>query len=193
MFCDKDIIERLNHTPILTDIDVAEISGDEILLKFYFMLGNILTDTFYSHTLTEEGVCRTINPITANLFYRDDVVDPEFLKQIQFKINEIEPQHWTMDGGYTPNKIENYPLRAYDNGKINGFNLYVKILEDMVENMDTTCRVNPLDIKIALHHPAEVISAKGFFLVPYNKSVTLAVKPQITRTSDNLKNYDYTV
>jgi hypothetical protein len=79
-------------------------------------------------------------------------------------------EFWSMEEGYTPNKIENYPLRAYDSGKINGFNFYV-----------------------VLHHPAEVYSSKNFFTVPFNKSVTFTVTPQITKTSESLRNYEPSV
>ncbi len=98
-----------------------------------------------------------------------------------------------MEEGYTQNKIDNYPLRTYDKGKTNGFNLYVKISESTLENMDKTCRKNTLGVKIALHHPAEVMSSKDFYTVPFNKSVTFTVEPQITKTSDDLKKYDPSV
>jgi hypothetical protein len=156
-------------------------------------MGHVQKDAFYSSTLTEEGVCRTINPINAKLIFRQESVDPKFLTQYQFESYGIDPQFWSMEEGYTQNKIDNYPLRVYDKGKTNGFNLYVKIPETTLENMDKTCRKNPLGVKIALHHPAEVLSSKDFFTVPFNKSVTFTVEPQITKTSDDLKQYDPSV
>jgi hypothetical protein len=193
MICDKNVADKLNHTPILSDIDMKKSLGDTLLLDIYFCLGNIRKGAFYTNTLTEQGVCRTINPINAKLIFREDTVDPLFLKQYQFESYDIDPKFWSMEKGYAENEIDNYPLRTYDSGKTNGFNFYVKIPKATLENMDTTCRLNPLDIKIALHHPAEVLSSKNFFTVPYNKSVTFTVKPQITKTSDNLKNYDPSV
>jgi hypothetical protein len=98
-----------------------------------------------------------------------------------------------MEEGYTPNKIENYPLRAYDSGKINGFNFYAKIDDNKLRDMDRTCQENPLDVNVVLHHPAEVHSSRNFFTVPFNKSVTFTVTPQITKTSESLRNYEPSV
>jgi hypothetical protein len=194
MICDKSVAEKLNHTPILTDIDMKKFLGDTMLVDIYFMVGNVQKKTFYSNTLTEEGVCRTVNPISAKEIFRQDSVDPKFLTQYQFEsYGDLDPKFWSMEEGYYRNKIDNYPLRVYDGGKTNGFNLYVKIDKSRLENLDTTCHSNPLGVKIALHHPAEVLSSKDFFTVPYNKSVTFTVKPQITKTSDDLKKYDPSV
>jgi hypothetical protein len=193
MICDKSVAEKLNHTPILTDIDMKKFLGDTMLVDIYFMVGDVEKDSYFSNTLTEEGICRTINPINANEIFRNDSVDPKFLTQYQFESYDIHPKFWSMEEGYTRNKIYNYPLRTFDGGKKNGFNLYVKIPESTLENMDTACQSNPLDVKIALHHPAEVLSSKHFFTVPYNKSVTFTVKPQIMKTSEDLKKYDPSV
>jgi hypothetical protein len=193
MICDKNVAEKLNHTPILTDIDMNKFLGDTMLVDINFFMGNVQKETFYSNTLTEEGVCRTINPITANEIFRQYTVDPVFLTLYQGESHDIDQKFWSMEEGYTRNKIENYPLRVYDSGKSNGFNLYVKIPKNTLKVIDTTCRRNPLGMKIALHHPAEVLSSKKFYTVPYNKSVTFTVKPQITKTSDDLKKYDPSV
>jgi hypothetical protein len=193
MICDKNVAKKLNHTPILTDIDMNKFLGDTMLVDIHFLLGNVIKESFYTNTLTEQGVCRTINPINAKLIFREDSVDPIFLSQYQFESHDIDPKFWSMGEGYAENEIENYPLRAYDSGKINGFNLYVKIPKNTLKNIDTTCRLNPLSVKIALHHPAEVLSSKNFFAVPYNKSVTFTVKPQITKTSNDLRKYDPSV
>jgi hypothetical protein len=193
MICDKNFAKKLNHIPVLTDIDMKKFLGDTMLVDIYFMVGDVQKKTCYSNTLTEEGVCRTINPISAKEIFRNDSVDPKFLSQYQFDSHDIHPKFWSLEEGYTQNKIDNYPLRTYDGGMISGFNLYVKIPESTLQNMDKTCRRNPLGLKIALHHPTEVLSSKHFFTVPYNKSVTFTVKPQITKTSDDLKKYDPSV
>jgi hypothetical protein len=194
MICDNSVAEKLNHTPILSNIDIKKFLGDTMLVDVLFFMGNVRKEAFYSNTLTEEGVCRTINPINAKEIFRNDSVDLKFLTQYQFgSYGDMDPKFWSMEEGYTRNKIDNYPLRVYDGGKINGFNLYVKIPKSTLENIDTACQPNPLGVKIALHHPAEVLSSKHFFTVSYNKSVTFTVKPQITKTSDDLKKYDPSV
>jgi hypothetical protein len=190
MICDNSVAEKLNHTPTLTEIDMKKFLGDTMLVDIYFMVGNVRKEAFYSNTLTEEGVCRTINPINEKEIFRNDSVDPQFLSQYQFEsYGDMDPKFWSIEEGYTRNKIDNYPLRVYDGGKENGFNFYVKIPKRALEDIDTTCRRNPLGMKIALHHPAEVLSSKHFFTVPFNKSVTFTVKPQITKTSEDLNKY----
>jgi hypothetical protein len=164
-----------------------------MLVDVHFFMGHVRKEAFYSNTLTEEGVCRTINPINAKLIFRQESVDSKFLTEYQFESHSIDPHFWSMEEGYTKNKIDNYPLRVYDKGKTNGFNLYVKIPGSTLENVDKICRKNPLGVKIALHHPAEVLSSKDFFTVPFNKSVTFTVEPRITKTSDDLKQYDPSV
>jgi hypothetical protein len=129
MVCDKNVAEKLNHTLNLTDIDMKKFLGDTLLLDIYFLEGTVRKQTFYSNTLTEQGMCRTINPINAELIFREDTVDPKFLTQYQFESYGIDLKFWSMDEGYAESEIENYPLRAYDSGKTNGFNLYVKIPE----------------------------------------------------------------
>jgi hypothetical protein len=189
MICDKNIHEKLNHTPSTIETNVPERLGDEILLDIYFVFGNELIKIYYSNTLNNEGVCRTFNSIDAKLIFRNDTVDPKFLAQYQLRACEVEPNFWDIEKGYESNKIGSYPLRAFDIGKSGGFNFYVKIHESTLENMDTTCRVNPLDVKIAVHHPAEVTSSKNFFLVPHNKSVSFVINPKITKTSESLSSF----
>jgi hypothetical protein len=189
MICDKTIHDKVNHTPITIETNLPERLGDEILLDIYFVFGNELIKAHFSNTFNEEGVCRTFNSIDAKLIFRNDSVDPKFLAQYQLKAREVEQKYWSIEKGYESNEIKSYPLRAFDIGKSGGFNFYVKIHESTLENMDTACRVNPLDVKIAVHHPAEVISSKNFFLVPTNKSVSFVVNPKITRTSESLSSF----
>jgi hypothetical protein len=189
MICDGNIHDRLNHTPITIETNVPERLGDEVLLDIYFVFGNELIKTYFSNTLNEEGVCRTINSIDAKVIFRSDSVDPKFLAQYRLKARGVEPNFWDIQKGYESNEIKSYPLRAFDIGKSGGFNFYVKIHESTLENMDTSCRVNPLDVKIAVHHPAEVVSSKNFFLAPTNKSVSFVVSPKLTKTSESLSSY----
>jgi hypothetical protein len=63
-------------------------------------------------------------------------------------------------------------------------------LRDAQGNIDKQCRSNPEFIKIALHHPAEVALKTSFVKMPIYKSVSMMVKPKITKTSDSLKSYD---
>jgi hypothetical protein len=59
-----------------------------------------------------------------------------------------------------------------------------------LKEISDLCRKSPQSIKITLHHPAEVLHENSFIEVPFNKSVSVVVKPKITRTSESLKSYD---
>jgi hypothetical protein len=193
MICDKNIHDKLNHSSRTMELNVPERLGDQILLDIYFVYGNELIKTYSSNTLNEEGVCRTFNSIDAKLIFQYDSVDPKFLAQYQLRAHEVDPKFWDIEKGYESNKINNYPLRAFDIGKSGGLNFYLKIHKSTLENMGTTCRENPLDVKIALHHPAEVSSSINFFLASSNKSVSFVISPKITRTLKSLSSFGASV
>jgi hypothetical protein len=94
-------------------------------IQTLFFLGNVKTVKYYANTITNEGICKTFNPIEAKLIFRNDTVDPVFFTQYQFNAFGIKPQYWSMEDGYTPGKIDNYPYRAFDKGQNNGLNIYI--------------------------------------------------------------------
>jgi hypothetical protein len=183
------------HKARMTEFQMPEVLEKD-LKYFYFFLGiDTQSLTYYAHTLTQEGICKSYNVLNANLIFRNETVDPEFLAQYQSKESGTNPHFWSIEEGYVPDKIDNYPLRAYDNGQNSGFTIHVKdsIEDEIIQNMDTTCRRNPTNLKIALHHPAEVVDSKKFVDVPFNKSMKYFVKPKISKISENLKSYDPSV
>jgi hypothetical protein len=134
----------------------------------------------------------TFNSIRATFIFRNDTVDPEFLENYESEIylkelSKMEPQEWNIEIGYTPNRMQYYPLRSLRKGLENG--LTVKLASPTLE-IDTTCREDPQSIKIALHHPAEVPLENNFITVQFNQSVQVMIRPKITRTSESLKSYD---
>jgi hypothetical protein len=155
-----------------------------------FFLGNVKAVTYFANTLTKEGICKTFNPVEAQIIFRNDTVDPAFFNQYQFNAFGIKPQYWSMDEGYTPGKIDNYPYRVFDIGQNNGLNIYVKSSNDILQNFDSVCHTNPQNLKIAIHHPAEIPDPTSFFQIPFNKSATYFIKPVITKTSESLSDYD---
>jgi hypothetical protein len=188
--CEKKLSEELNHTPLLSDPNI-----DKFLLTSVwgsvpsYHWCNIETDFYYSNTLTEYGLCMTYNPISANLIFRNDTVDPVFIEQYESRTFGTDPISWDMENGYTLKKMKSYPLRALDKGSQNGLRFEFKRTD--LENIDTVCRKDPQSIKIAVHHPAEVVSNKNSFVtVPFNKSFTFLVRPSITKSSESLRSYD---
>jgi hypothetical protein len=161
--------------------------------EILFFLGNVKTLKYYANTINKEGICKTFNPVPAEAIFRTETVDPAFFDQYQFNTYGIKPQYWSMEEGYTPGKIDNYPYRIFDKRQNNGLNIYVKNFKNMLQNFDSVCHTNPQNLKIALHHPAEVVDSTKFFQVPFNKSVTYFIKPMITKTSEGLRSYNPSV
>jgi hypothetical protein len=161
--------------------------------EILFFLGNVKAVMYYANTLTKEGICKTFNPVEAQIIFRNDTVDPAFFGQYQFNAHRIKPQYWSMEEGYTPGKIDNYPYRVFDIGQNNGLNIYVKNFKNILQNFDSVCHTNPQNLKIALHHPAEIANPTSFFQIPFNKSATYFIKPMITKTEESLSVYDPSV
>jgi hypothetical protein len=191
--CEKNLSDELNHSPLLNDdLDFAEFAK---FWMFYtttsFYWCNIETIFFYSTSLTEDGLCMTFNPVKTNWIFRNDTVDPVFIKQYEKIKHGTEPKNWDMENGYTLKTLKNYPLRALDKGAQNGLKLYRIVYKFGLDDVDTTCRKDPRDVKVAVHHPAEVVSNKNSFVtVPFNKSFTFLVRPSITKSSESLRSYD---
>lgn len=196
LICDETVHSELSYaSPLQNDLDVGDFLLKSTILSMsgYFSTSTTTND-YYAVTLTEDGLCMTYNPIDANFIFRNETVDPKFINEYQLVSNGIDPQFWSMDEGYDSSRIEfdNYPIRVFDNDEDNGYTIYVRATNGLLENIDPVCRKNPTNIHIALHHPAEVVS-KRFYLIPFNKSVSFAVKPQITKTSEGLKLYEPSV
>jgi amiloride-sensitive sodium channel len=191
--CEKNVSEELNHSPLLNDdFDFAEFVQHWMFYTttstYWF---NIETNFFFSITLTEDGLCFTFNPIKANSIFRNDTVDPVFFKQYEPYFQGTETKNWDMKNGYTLKTMKNYPLRALEKGAQNGLKLYRKVLKHELTEVDTTCRKDPRDVKVAVHHPAEVVSNRNSFVtVPFNKSFTFLLRPSITKSSESLRSYD---
>jgi hypothetical protein len=101
------------------------------------------------------------------------------------------PLLWNMEDGYTKNSMKNYPLRSFDKGLENGLKINLYTEKCSLRNVDTLCQSRPRNVKIALHHSAEIISNQNnYFEVPFNKSVSIVIYPKITRTSESLESYD---
>jgi amiloride-sensitive sodium channel len=188
--CEKQISGELNHKPLLSDpkIDKFLLSRVWENVPSYHWC-NIETFYFYSFTLTEDGLCFTFNPVSASSIFRKDTVDPAFIKQYEPESWGTDTTNWNMENGYNLKTMKNYPLRSLDKGKENGFRFDFKKTD--LADVDTACRKDPLDVKVAVHHPAEVVSNRNSFVtVPFNKSFTFLVRPSITRSSESLRSYD---
>jgi hypothetical protein len=168
------------------------VNKNKFYVQFFNGWRNSFIDDFDSRAVMEDGLCMTFNQISANLIFRNDTVDPKFLRQFKQVSANLEPQSWSIETGYSSDGTHFYPLKSLNSGAESGLGveLTTRGLEDLVENLNGQCRSNPEFIKIALHHPAEVALKTSFISMPFRKSVSMMVKPEITTTSDSLRSYD---
>jgi hypothetical protein len=191
-FCDDYLAQELKHSPLINDIDLFDFMFENrFYVDFYNYWRNSITYQYYSFVLMEDGMCITFNPLSANLIFRNDTVDPKFLKRRSFGSSTMEPQSWNIETGYTANTNQFYPLKSLRKGAESGLEVVlVASVNKTYEDLDRHCRWSPEYIKIALHHPAEVALKTNFINMPFHKIVLMMVKPKITTTSENLRTYD---
>ncbi len=176
--CDQNIMRELKHTPLIND---KELNIAEFLYTEGFYTYQISewcendANQYYSYNLKQNGLCFSYNSIKADMIFRTETVDPAFLSQYEIKsVN-----------------MKNYPLRSFEKGLENGFKIKLYTEKWCLNNVDALCQSHPRNVKIALHHPVEIISnPNDYFEVPFNKSVSIVMKPKITRTSESLMSYD---
>jgi hypothetical protein len=193
-FCEAIQTGELEHSPLINDVDLFDfVDKNKFFVHYVNSWRDSATDEFNSRVLMEDGMCMTFNQISVNSIFRNDTVDPKFLKQFKQVSAKMEPQSWSIETGYTSDGTHFYPLKSLVNGPESGFAVEMVVrhhLRDAQGNIDKQCRSNPEFIKIALHHPAEVALKTSFVKMPIYKSVSMMVKPKITTTSDSLKSYD---
>ncbi len=192
--CDQNTMRELNHTPLINDkeLNIAEFLFTE---GFYTYQINEWCENdanqYYSYNLKQTGMCTTYNSIKADMIFRTEAVDPAFLTEYEIRSFNTMPLLWNMEDGYTKNSMKNYPLRSFDKGLENGLKINLYTEKCSLRNVDTLCQSRPRNVKIALHHSAEIISNQNnYFEVPFNKSVSIVIYPKITRTSESLESYD---
>jgi hypothetical protein len=189
--CDKEISKQLNHTPIadFEDYNMRSFLSGKFGANHNLYWSNVAAKSYYSYKIFEDLSCITFNPIIADWIFRNDTVDPAFLRQYEFYPRKTTPNQWSMEEGYTSKDTRNYPLKSLNKGIQNGLKIVLKNKKINLQTIDTLCQKDPQTVNIALHHPAEVVSKHDFITVPFNKSVTFLVKPKVTKTSDSLRAY----
>jgi hypothetical protein len=194
-FCTKYFGEKLNFEPTLNDADIRKLMNKMSFPSDFFNLWrNSKSTQFTVRVLMEDGYCFTFNSIRTRFIFRNDTVDPAFLKSFEDRtspkeLSKMEPKEWNIEAGYTPNKMQYYPLKFLRKSLENGLTVTMRSLT-YLDDVNTNCREDPQSIKIALHHPAEVPLKTNFITVPFNQTVQLMVKPKITKSSETVKSYD---
>ncbi len=198
-FCDGNFKDKLTHSPSINEIKNLRLFVFDETGRFNMAFSPTWRTSdsgqYASLDVLEDGLCMTFNTMDASIIFRNDTVDPNFIKG-QFGPDPLEftpefkrePVSWDIEAGYDRNSIKSYPLNSLKKGIESGFTVTVETLGEFGE-IDTNCRKEPQNIKIALHHPVEVALKSNLISMPFNKSIQLIVKPKISRTDDSLLSY----
>jgi hypothetical protein len=184
----------LKHKKPYKKLDMLKILNDNGIKLSEYLKWKKMLNPRDLRILTDDGRCETFNAIDANLIFRNDTVDPKFIKDYQTEKKEEgnDPVLWNMEEGYQPG-ISNYPYRSFQCND-NGLQLKLAIFKDRLESLQTFCNKNPRNFKLIFNHPAEVPRvASNRLLIPFNRSVVILITPKITKTSNSLRSYDPSV
>lgn len=112
--------------------------------------------------------------------------------------NSLNSTQWNREIGYTDTETasEHYPFRVFDTdskifpyrvsgaGPDNALNISIYFPKD---ELDPLCNRSARDIKFYLHAPDELPQQNHFFHIPIGKRVSVSVKPNVIRTSNDLR------
>lgn len=137
----------------------------------------------FSETITEEGICMTFNGLSSGEMFHKSILhtEYEYLSETRLSTN------WSLEKGYYSSaNINPYPVRVLGSGF--GAGLYVNLAATNMD-VDYHCR-EAQGFKVLLHNPSEYPQvAKKFIRVTLNRDVTIAIKPQIIKTDNELHEY----
>lgn len=108
------------------------------------------------------------------------------------QIRHDRRSYWNLEKGYDPDIKDNltYPYRVAGSGadrdKLNAW------LESAALHWDSLCRGPIQGYSIVLHVPGEIPQVSKYFsLIPVLQVVSVAVKANIIKTSEGLRDYSY--
>ncbi|KAF2896997.1 hypothetical protein ILUMI_09180, partial [Ignelater luminosus] len=160
----------------------------EVAAKFLWMCiwvnQNMSCDEGLTRTLTEEGVCYTFNMLnrkelfTNMVFYNESFFEHAYLSN-----------NWKLDAGYTKNtEVDVFPRRAKSSGKKASLGILAHLYE---QDLDYICKGPIQGYKIHLHNPAEMPKlSQNYLRAALNQEVLISIQPDITTTSEGLRNYN---
>ncbi|KAK4887600.1 hypothetical protein RN001_003871 [Aquatica leii] len=137
----------------------------------------------FTPVLTSGGVCYSFN-----FFDRDDLfTDNTDLSHLD-NIPHQPLSFWTIDRGYKKKiGINTYPRRSILTGTIGGLEL---VLASSKPQLNNPCRSVLKGYKVILHHPGKLPRYdERDILVPLNELVSVGIKPNMIRTSEELNKY----
>ncbi|KAL5280829.1 hypothetical protein ACFFRR_004689 [Megaselia abdita] len=109
---------------------------------------------------------------------------PKSIQNNSFKTNK-----WCLDDGYKDDSSSVYPFRDYRACPVLGAYF---VLKTNRSEYDSYCQNRFQGHRVILHIPGDTPQVtKEYFKIHTNRDVMVGVKPIVTTTSTNLKNYNY--
>ncbi|KAF5291424.1 hypothetical protein FQR65_LT01735 [Abscondita terminalis] len=142
-------------------------------------------DKFFVPTITSEGVCYSFNMLDRDDIFTSDVSTDYF---DTFFVKHQPPAEWSLEEGYDEEAgLYAFPRRTLLSGSSGGLDLTFMTLES---DLDYLCGDALQGYDVILHHPAQMpVTKAGYFRVGLNQDVIAGVKPNMMRTSEELRRY----
>ncbi|XP_055591486.1 pickpocket protein 28-like [Uranotaenia lowii] len=137
----------------------------------------------FSETLTEDGICYTINGFSQNDMFKPGVLHNEYVY-----LNETKSlANWSYMLGYSLGASMNtYPIRGPGSGSKAAMSLD---LSTFYKNTDIYCRASQ-GFKLSLHPPhVYPRMSKNFILLTPKRDMTISIRPRIIITAQELRIY----
>ncbi|KAK5641663.1 hypothetical protein RI129_010210 [Pyrocoelia pectoralis] len=186
LFVDNETTTFIDHDIINFLIDVHP-NFNYSVVNCSWMGDNCDTklNEFFVPTITSEGICYSFNMLDKEELFTPDITGDYSDR----KLSDRQPDsEWTLEEGYLENaSLIAFPRRTLLSGPSGGLDLTFMTLQS---DLDYLCGDALQGYDVILHHPAQMPATKaGYFRVGLNQDVIATVKPNMMRTSDELKRY----
>lgn len=146
---------------------------------------------YFIQTLTDIGYCNTFNLLRSSEIFRNEVLDPEYLKFTEwiFRNNlDRSSYKWDLRNGYSRQaQYKTYPLRSTKSSSSQGFHLQMSASK---KDLKIECENGTQGYKLMLHHPGDWPHfTNNFIQISHNKKYKIVIKPDIIQTASTLKSY----
>ncbi|CAO1408585.1 unnamed protein product [Diamesa serratosioi] len=173
--------------PLRLNVNVAKelkkiaVPFDEIFSTCVWRGRRQKCQNIFHELRTDEGIC-----YTANMLDHKELFNTNIDESMNYPKHEHLSTNWTLDG-YKTYDSETYPERILGAGQNAGMSLLLRVNKSDIEYR---CKGFSQGFKMILHSPTDIPRfSKQYYRIPMKKEVSLSVKPQVIKTSNNLHNH----